>query len=377
MKTKQYLLIVGFGVTLFVGLMKLNTVVDFLTLLVHLLYPVLLGMLLAFILNVPMRGVEKRLRALAGRSAGKYEGAIRGLSLLLSVAAVILVIVLVFTLLLPELIRSVESIIALVKVRLPEWVAWLNSYDIYDVFDIDGSWITEKLAKLDIENLLKKLGDGAGTVISSVADLATATVSAVVNAVFACIIAIYILLSKHDLSRQGKKLLYAHLSAARADTVCRVLNLILDTYAKFFSGQCVEALILGVLIFLSFSVMNLPYASLIAVLTAVCALIPYVGAFVSCTLGAFLTLLADPSHVLLCIVVYLVVQFIENQFIYPHVVGSSVGLSPLWTLVAALIGGNVMGIVGMIFFIPLVAVVQSLLSEDTNRRLKAKKIRIK
>lgn len=377
MKMKQYLLLVAFGVILFVGLMKLDTVVDFLGLLVHLLYPVLLGMLLAFVLNVPMRGVEKRLRALLGKRAAQHEGAVSGLSLLLSLAAVVLVIVLVFTLLLPEVIRSVESIISLVEMRLPEWIAKLNSYDIYDMYDIDGSWITDKLAKLDIESLLKKLGDGAGTVISTAADVAASTIGWVTNTVFALIIAVYILLSKKDLCRQGKKLLYAHLKAEHAGTTCRILNLIMETYAKFFSGQCVEALILGVLIFLSFTVMKLPYASLIAVLTAVCALIPYVGAFVSCTLGAFLTLLADPSHVLLCVLVYLVVQFIENQFIYPHVVGGSVGLSPLWTLVAALIGGNIMGVVGMIFFIPLVAVVQNLLSEDTDRRLKARKIRIK
>lgn len=377
MKMKQYLLLVAFGVVLFVGLMKLDTVVDFLGLLVHLLYPVLLGMLLAFVLNVPMRGVEKRLRALLGKRAAQHEGAVQGLSLLLSLAAVVLVIVLVFTLLLPEVIRSVESIIALVEMRLPEWIAKLNSYDIYDIYDIDGSWITDKLARLDIESLLKKLGDGAGTVISTAADVAASTIGWITNTVFALIIAVYILLSKKDLCRQGKKLLYAHLKAEHAGTTCRILNLIVETYAKFFSGQCVEALILGVLIFLSFSVMKLPYASLIAVLTAVCALIPYVGAFVSCAMGAFLTLLADPSHVLLCVVVYLVVQFIENQFIYPHVVGGSVGLSPLWTLVAALIGGNIMGVVGMIFFIPLVAVVQNLLSEDTDRRLKARKIRIK
>lgn len=376
MKMKQYMLLIAFAVALYAGLMKLNTVVGFLGSLVGLLYPVLLGMLLAFVLNVPMRGFEKRLGKLTGSWADSHTGALRGLSLLLSIAAVILVVVLVFTLLLPEVIRSVESIIALVKVRLPEWITMLNSYDIYDIYDIDGSWITEKLSQLDLENLLKKLGDGAGSVISTVADVAASTISGVVNAVFACIIAIYILLSKSDLTRQGKKLLYAYLRQEHADWVCRVLNLTVDCYSRFFSGQCVEALILGCLIFLSFTVMKLPYASLIAVLTAVCALIPYVGAFVSCAMGAFLTLLADPTHVLLCIVVYLVVQFVENQFIYPHVVGGSVGLSPLWTLVAALIGGNLLGVVGMIFFIPLVAVVQTLLGEETNRRLKDRKLRI-
>ena len=374
MKMKQYLLLIAFAVALFAGLMNLGTVLGFAGNLIRLLYPVLLGMLLAFILNVPMRGVEKLLRKAFGKSADKCAQAIRGLSLLLSLAAVILVVVLVVTMLLPEVIASVNSIIALVEARLPEWIAVLNSYDIDTTWIND--WITEKISQLDVENLIKQLGNGAGSVISSVADIAATTVSGVVNGVFATIIAIYTLLSKQDLARQGKKLLYAHLKPSLASEVCRVLNLIVDTYSKFFSGQCVEALILGCLIFLAFTGMNLPYASLIAVLTAVFALIPYVGAFASCCVGAFLTLLADPSHVLLCVVVYLVVQFVENQFIYPHVVGGSVGLSPLWTLVAALLGGKLLGIVGVVFFIPMVAVVQLLLSEDTNRRLKSKNIRI-
>ena len=371
MKMKQYLLLVAFGVALFAALMNLSVLLGFLGTLLNLLYPVLLGMLLAFILNVPMRGMEKRLKKLFGKSAEKQAKVISGLSLLMSLAAVVLVIVLVVTLLLPEVVSSVRSIISLVESRLPEWIAMLNSYD------IDTTWITEKLSNLDLESLIKRLGSGAGSVLNSVVNIATTTVNSVVNVAFALIIAIYILLSKKDLGRQGKKLIYAHLKPSLAAEICRIMNLIVDTYSKFFSGQCVEALILGSLIFLAFTVMKLPYAILIAVLTAVFALIPYVGAFASCCVGAFLTLLADPSHVLLCVVVYLVVQFVENQFIYPHVVGNSVGLSPLWTLVAALLGGKLMGVVGMIFFIPMVAVVQILLSEDVNRRLTEKEIRIR
>ena len=116
----------------------------------------------------------------------------------------------------------------------------------------------------------------------------------------------------------------------------------------------------------------MPYAGLIGFLTALFAFIPYVGAFASCAIGAFLTLLAAPDQAIPCVIVYLVVQFVENQFIYPHVVGSSVGLSALWTLIAALVGGNLFGVVGIVFFIPIVAVLYELFREWTNARLAAR-----
>ena len=141
---------------------------------------------------------------------------------------------------------------------------------------------------------------------------------------------------------------------------------------SFFSGQCIEAVILGLLIFIAFTVFRLPYANLIAVLTAILSFIPYIGAFASCFIGALLIVMVDPWKGLLSIVVYQVVQFIENQFIYPRVVGKSVGLSPLYTLVAAMIGGKLFGIIGIIFFIPLTAVIIELVKEDACRRIQAR-----
>lgn len=368
---RREMLLITFAVALFAALMNLEAVVGFLGAAINLISPVVLGSLVAFILNVPMRGFEKHITAFLGKKAAGREQLIRVASLLLTLLSLVLVIALVLGLVLPELIRSITSLYELILDRLPDWIAILNSYD------IDTSWITKKVAELDVQSLLGKLSSSAGSMLSSVADIAATTVSGVANATFSAIVAIYMLLSKQDLRRQCRKLLYAHLQEETADELCSVMRLIRDTYAKFLSGQCVEALILGCLICLSFSVMGLPYAALIAVLTSVCALIPYVGAFVSFSMGTLLTLLADPSHVLLCVVVYLVVQFIENQFIYPHVVGGSVGLSPLWTLVGALIGGKLMGVLGIIFFIPMVAVLHTLLGEDTNRRLHRKNLQIR
>ena len=176
-------------------------------------------------------------------------------------------------------------------------------------------------------------------------------------------------LGRRELDRQCRGFLCAYFKKPTAERICHVAKLTHDTYTKFFSGQCIEVLILGTMIFLAFSVFRIPYAALIAVLTAAFAFVPYIGAFASCLIGVLLTLMAVPEKAILCFIVYQMVQFIENQFIYPHVVGSSVGLSPLWTLLAALLGGKLFGIIGIVFFIPLAAVIAQLLHGDIEHRL--------
>ena len=128
------------------------------------------------------------------------------------------------------------------------------------------------------------------------------------------------------------------------------------------------------MIFLAFTVFGIPYAGLTAALTAVCAFVPYVGALISCAVGMLLTALVDPSQVIWCFVIYEVTQFVEGQFIYPHVVGSSVGLSAFWTLLAALLGGKLFGLAGIVFFIPLTAVISQLLHDSADRRLAAQTV---
>ena len=177
------------------------------------------------------------------------------------------------------------------------------------------------------------------------------------------------MLGRRELGRQCRSFLYDYFKKPTAERICHIAKLTHDTYAKFFSGQCIEVLILGTMIFLAFSVFRIPYAALTAVLTAAFAFVPYIGAFASCLIGVLLTLMAVPEKAILCFIVYQMVQFIENQFIYPHVVGSSVGLSPLWTLLAALLGGKLFGIIGIVFFIPLAAVISQLLHGDIEHRL--------
>ena len=357
---KQQILVVAFGVTLFAVLMNLNDVAGFFRTFTGILSPVFSGLLLAFILSVPMLGIARRL---TGIFPGLKEKTVDALSLVLTIACVAVLVCLLCVLAIPQLTASVKSIAELARANWPNWAVLLNSYG------IDTTELTKLAASFNWKMAVEKLFTGAGVVIGSVVDLAGSTVTVTVNAVFAIVIMFYVLLGRRELGRQCRSFLCAYFKKPTAERICHVAKLTHDTYTKFFSGQCIEVLILGTMIFLAFSAFRIPYAALTAVLTAAFAFVPYIGAFASCLIGVLLTLMAVPEKAILCFIVYQMVQFIENQFIYPHVVGSSVGLSPLWTLLAALLGGKLFGIIGIVFFIPLAAVIAQLLHGDIEHRL--------
>lgn len=379
-KTRRALFLVAFGVCLYAAMMHLDVVLGALSAAVDIFFPVLLGLGFAFVLNVPVSGMERLLhRAVGllpeGRRPG--EGAITMASIVLVLIAIAGVAVLGVTMLVPELIASARTVAPLLAERLPEIEECLaaNGVDVEKLaqfFQGAGASSATAAAGSGAQGLLNL---GLGSIASSVFAAARSTVSVLSSSVFAFVIAVYVLASKRTLGRQVNRVMDAHLAPGHAARIRHVASLATDTYSKFLSGQCLEACILGILIFLAFSLFRLPYAGLIGFLTALFAFVPYVGAFASCAIGAFLTLLASPEHALLCVIVYLAVQFIENQFIYPHVVGSSVGLSALWTLIAALVGGKLFGIVGIVFFIPIVAVLYELFRQWTNARLAEREAR--
>ena len=372
-KTRQNLLLIACGVAMFAAVTNLNIIKDFLGWLGGLLLPVLAGLVLAFVLSVPMNGIRRGLERLFSKAKRKPgSGALNALSLVLTYLCLVLVIALVGLVAVPEIVNSVKSISTTVKEKWPEWMAVLRSWNVDT--DAINSAVDQALAGLDFGKLLQSALSGAGSVLGSAVTVATTTISGVTTAVFTIIIGSYVLLDKDDLKRQSKMLIYAHLRRSHADRFCQICSLIQNTFTRFLSGQCMEAVILGLLMFIAFSVFRLPYAGVVAMLTTILAFVPYIGAFAACFVGAVLTLIGQPSKLILCILVYQGVQFIENQFIYPRVVGSSVGLPPLWTLAAALLGGKLFGILGMIFFIPLVAVIYSLVRDNTRRRLQRRSL---
>lgn len=362
-KTKQSLLVTVVGVTLFVALLRLSDVLVFAAKLIDLILPILAGGILALFINVPMTGLEKRLNRLFGK-AKKQPSAkvIHLLSFFITLLGVVLVLVLALTLLIPELVQSFHSLYVQIEANIPRWTAYLNAQD------ADMSW----LEGINWEQLLHKVTASIDTVLVNAVGAVSATVNIVVTASFALIISVYMSLGTESLSHHARTLVCAYLKPSHAAGVLKFCRLFRQSFANFLTGQCSEAVILGVLMALAFSVFKIPYGSLVGMLTAICAIIPYVGALISCVVSVFLVLLVDPVLAVRCLIVYLAVQFVENQFIYPRVVGKSVGLSPLYTLVAAMIGGKLFGIIGIIFFIPLTAVVIELVKEDACRRLRAK-----
>ena len=366
-KTKQYLLVTVVGVTLFAALLRLSAVLAFAAELVDLVLPILAGGILALFINVPMSGLEKRLKHLFRRARKQpSDKAIHLLSFFITLLGVVLVLVLALTLLIPELVQSFHSLYLQIEANIPRWTAYLSAQN------ADTGWLMSWLEGINWEQLLHKITASIDTVLINAVSAVSATVNIAVTASFALIISIYMSLGSESLCRHARTLVCAYLKPNHAAGLLKFCRAFRQSFANFLTGQCSEAVILGVLMTLAFSVFRIPYGSLVGMLTAICAIIPYVGALISCVVSVFLVLLVDPVLAVRCLIVYLAVQFIENQFIYPRVVGKSVGLSPLYTLVAAMIGGKLFGIIGIIFFIPLTAVILELVKEDACRRLRAK-----
>lgn len=367
-KLKSHIFLIAFGVMLYAVLMNFSSVLKYLSRIVDVIMPIATGFIMAFILNVPMRGFEKLIRKLTHKNKHRPgEQFISVASLVSTILAVLLVLVLVFTLVIPAIVDSVVSLYEIVMQNWSKWAETLKEYEF-----IDTAKITEWLNSVSVKTIIEKLSSYAGGIISSTAGIIGSVFGTFADLGISVVIAIYVLLSKKTLSRQAKKVIKAYTRESTSNYIIHVCELIDKSYSKFLSGQCIESCILAVFMFLAFTLFRIPYGGLTGLLAGILAFMPYIGAFAACSIGAFLVLLAEPSKFILCIIVYLVVQYIENQFIYPHVVGSSVGLSAMWTLIAVLIGGSLFGVIGMIFFIPLMSVILILFKEMTNKHLNKK-----
>lgn len=345
---KALLGVVCGGIAFAAALLHLDVVAGAAGWLLGILSPLLLGCAIAFILNVPMRALERCLFPHA-KKANKLR---RPLALLLTVAAVSAVLALAGMVIVPGVRDAVTSIAAQVPEafeRLQESAARFQEYlpllaNQIEGLSIDWAGLSQKAVGL-VQNWGKGLLISGGGLVSGI-------VSGVTTFFIGLIFSLYILLQKEKLARQGRQLCYAFLPEAAADQLLNILRLSERTFSSFLSGQCLEAVILGTMFFVSMTLLHFPYALLVGVLIALTALIPIVGAFIGCAVGALLMLVNDPWQALWFIVLFLVLQQIEGNLIYPHVVGSSVGLPSIWVLAAVTVGGSLMGILGMLVFIP-------------------------
>ena len=340
--------------------------------LMGLLSPFLLGAAIAFILNVPMRGIEAKLGKI------KSDGLRRATAILLTLLSFVVVIVGVVLLLIPQIGATFEilapKIVAFFQRIQESILGFLKENP--DLLKTVSSFVD--LEKLNLGGIIEKtmnlLGNSMSSIATSTLSVVGGITGAMVDGLIGLVFAFYCLASKETLGRQGKKLLYAFLPERISDETLRILALTNRTFSSFISGQCVEACILGGMFAVTLFILRMPYVTLISVLIAVTALIPLVGGFIGCFFGAFFILVNNPMQALIFVIVFLVIQQIEGNLIYPKVVGGSIGLPGMWVLAAVTIGGDLMGVVGMFLMIPLSSVVYTLLREITNKRLAKRQI---
>lgn len=332
--------------------------------------PFLLGGAIAFVLNVPMRSIEKHVFP----KERQMDRLRRPLALIFALLAVVGVVAVAMWVIIPGVQEAVMSAAGQLPDAVDKLFAKLQGLEAY------LPQIGELLAELQLdwrsiaENVMNTAKNWAGSLVSSGGGLVGGAVNAVSTFIVGFIFSIYILLQKEKLGRQGKQVLYALLPERGADKTMEVVRLAERTFSSFLSGQCLEAVILGCLFVIAMTVFKMPYALLVGVLIGLTALIPIVGAFIGCIVGALLIALTDPVQALVFVGLFLVIQQVEGNLIYPHVVGSSVGLPSIWVLAAVSVGGSLMGIAGMLLFIPLCSVVYALFRGYIKDRLRKKKV---
>ena len=338
----------------------------------NLFAPFVIGAALAFILNVPMRAFERHLKFI------KNDGARRAIGIILTFASIALVLYGVVRLLVPQISDTIATLIPKLTDFIlgletkfmaflqenPELLAWVSANT--NLANLNWTGLIQQAVTM-LKNSLTVIAGGAFSAVGSVA-------GGIVDAVIGLVFSLYCLARKEILARQGRKILYAFAPEHASDEIIRVMRLTNVTFSNFISGQCLEACILGVMFAIVMAVLKLPYIALISVLIAITALVPIVGAFVGCVIGAFLILVNDPVQAVIFLAMFLVLQQIEGNLIYPKVVGTSIGLPGMWVLLSVTVGGEIMGIMGMLVMIPLVSVVYTLLREITEKRLEERQI---
>lgn len=323
------------------------------------LSPFIVGAGLAFVFNVPMRAIERMLSKIKG------EKLRRVLAVVITLLFVALLLAIVFYLLIPELAETIKGLGPKLKTIVLSW------QDKISVFLSDNPKLKEWVDNTGIVGkALEKITD----ILSDTVGAVTGITGTLMNLVVSLVFAIYCLCQKEILARQGRKILYALLPENFVDGTIRVLRLTNTTFSNFLSGQCIEVCILGVMFAVTMTIFGMPYVVLVSVLIAVTAFIPVVGAWAGCICGTFLIFVANPAQAVIFLIIFVVLQQIENNIIYPRVVGTSIGLSGMWVLVAVAVGGELMGVAGMFVMIPVAAVIQTLLRESINKKLEEKEI---
>ena len=373
---KEIMLLILFIAVVGWGVLNFSTLIGFVTAFIGMLKPFVIGAAMAFVINLPLKFMEEKI---LGGMPEKYKGAKRTVGIVLSLLFFAAIIYFVVISVIPQTARTVNQLAQ----KIP--VFFNNVFQQAEVLLADNPQALEFLNSLEYQSmnwnqLLNNVGNflknGVGSLLTSTVSVAGSVFGSIVNGVISFISALYILSQKEKLKDQASRIVSAYFKEKTQKRIVYVFNLLYHNFSKFLTGQCIEAVILGCLFVVAMTICRMPYAFMIGVLIAFTALIPLVGAFIGCFVGAFFILVDTPIKALWFVIMFLIIQQLEGNLIYPKVVGNSVGLPSLWVLVAVTLGSSMFGVVGMLMFIPLFSTAYTLLREDVNKR-NAKKEKLK
>ena len=361
---KEIIKIICFAVVLIFAFIHIKEIWNFLGFLIKLLMPFIIGIVIAFVLNILINLIEKKLLN-KSKMSNKSK---RTISLILSLAIIFTFIIILLLLIIPHHKNTIELFLN----NMPMYEE--NVKELLDKFNIDPNIVVE------IEERVKNFGDVAIDFIKNNSDkileitlgVATNVISVIVNFVIAVVFAIYLLAQKEKLLLQLNKVLRAYFPTSKVSKIRDIAKLSNRICASFVSGQCLEAVIIGVLCFIGMLILGIPYAATISVLIGVTALIPVYGAFIGTIVGAFLIFMVSPIKALIFVIFILILQQFEGNLIYPKVVGKSVGLPGIWVFVAVTIGASLAGVIGMLVSVPIASICYSIIATDVNYRTEAK-----
>ena len=366
---KKYIILILVAVSSFWIVNNFDVIFGLVGTIFKVLLPFILGGVIAFILNIPMSKIENALSKKIKNPNRK--GLIRVLSIICSLLIFIGVIAFISFLLVPELVENIELLISNLPELIDKTEVWL--VELVNRFPEVQSEVESFFATNG--KVSEVLTDILNYAINGFVGFVTSFISGFITFFTAIIFSIYMLSQKEYLGSCFKKVLNAYVPKNKKSKIFEICELTNKTFASFISGQCVEAIVLGVIIFIVCVIFRFPYALIISVLTAITALIPIFGAIIAMCVGIVFIAITNPLQALLFGLVFLVIQQIEGNIIYPKVVGKSVGLSPMWTLLAISVGGSLFGVIGMIVGLPIASVAYALIRNSINDKLSKKEIK--
>lgn len=334
--------------------------------------PLMLGCVIAYVVNILMSFYERNLPE--GKTPGKWKHIRRLLCMLLAFASVVLLIFFIIRMILPELAECIELLLERLPGEMQRLYLWVekNLHLSEWLSDEAEQLYSSSFQNVDWQAMLRKSLDwmltGVGGAMSSVLTIVTSIFSTVVTLLVAFVFSIYLLIGKERLGRHCCLLMQIYCGQKVKQKILYVLHTFNDAFHSFIVGQCLEAVILGGLCMAGMTILRLPYASMIGCLIGFTALIPVAGAYIGAIVGGFMIFTVSPFKALLFLLFIVVLQQLEGNLIYPRVVGASIGLPGIWVLAAVTIGGGVLGVGGMLLGVPLAAGIYQLLRKDVSKR---------